>query len=108
GDLGAGDELPYRADDPFLDQGWTGSGDDEDDQVAFVELGLGRAVVLSREGRAAAAERWYRGSHGPTADVAVHAAAPCSSCGYLVHMAGALRQVFGGCAHEWSPSDRPV
>jgi hypothetical protein len=108
GDLGAGDELPYRADDPFLDPGWTATGDEEEDRVAFVELGLGRARVLAREGRDAAAERWYRGSHGPTADVAVHAAAPCSSCGYLVHLAGSMRQMFGVCANEWSPSDGQV
>ena len=112
GDLGAGDELPYRADDPHLDPGYTSTaaatGDDDADTVALWELGLGRARVLSREGRDAAAERWYRGSHGPTADVAVHAAASCSSCGYLLHLAGGLRQMFGVCANEWSPSDGQV
>jgi hypothetical protein len=84
------------------------TGDDEQDRVAFWELGLGRSRVLSREGRDAAAERWYRGPHGPTADIAVHAAASCSTCGYLVHLAGGLRQMFGVCANEWSPSDGQV
>jgi len=114
GDVGVGDELPYRDDDPLLEPGYTAArdGDDEDDEerdrVALWELGLGRSRVLAREGRDAAAERWYRGSHGPTADIAVHAAASCSSCGYLVHVSGALRQVFGVCANEWSPSDGQV
>jgi hypothetical protein len=108
GDLGPGDELPYRADDPYLDPGYTVTGEDDADRVALWELGLGRARVLSREGRDAAAERWYRGSHGPTADVAVHAAASCSSCGFLMHLAGGLRQMFGVCSNEWSPSDGQV
>src|SRR5687768_18109890 len=34
--------------------------------------------------------------------------ASCSSCAYLVHLSGALRQVFGVCANEWSPSDGRV
>ena len=33
---------------------------------------------------------------------------PCSTCGYFVPMAGALRAVFGVCANEWSPSDARV
>jgi hypothetical protein len=109
GDLGPGDELPYRVDDPNLEPGYAATGeDDEHDRVAVWELGLGRSRVLSREGRETAAERWYRGSHGPTADVAVHAAASCSSCGYLMHLAGSMRQMFGVCANEWSPSDGKV
>jgi hypothetical protein len=40
--------------------------------------------------------------------VAVKAPAPCSSCGFFVPMAGALRAVFGVCAIEWSPSDARV
>jgi hypothetical protein len=108
GDIGAGDDLPYRADDPNLDPGYTTTDDEDADQVALWELGLGRKRVLSREGREAAAERWYRGGHGPTADVAVHAPASCSTCGYLVHVSGALRQLFGVCANEWSPSDGRV
>ena len=33
---------------------------------------------------------------------------PCSSCGFFVPMAGALRSVFGVCANAWSPSDGRV
>ena len=83
GDLSAGDILPF-------------------------ELGLGRRRVLSEEGREDAAQRWYDGSHGPTADVAVQAHDRCSTCGYFMPMAGALRAVFGVCANGWSPSDGQV
>ena len=108
GDLGAGDVLPYRADDPLLVPGFEATGDEDVDQVGFFELGLGRPRVLSDEGREVAAQRWYDGSHGPTADVALQAPARCSTCGYFVPMAGALRAVFGVCANAWSPSDGEV
>jgi hypothetical protein len=64
--------------------------------------------VLSAEGREAAAQRWYEGENGPRADVAEKAPAPCSSCGYFLPMAGALRAFFGVCANAWSPSDGRV
>ncbi len=108
GDLSAGDVLPFRADDPLLEQGFEATGEEDVDQVGFVELGLGRPRVLSREGREEAAQRWYDGSHGPTADVAQQAQDHCTTCGYFVPMAGALRAVFGVCANAWSPSDGTV
>lgn len=108
GDVGPGDVTPFLADDPMLVAGFEATGDDDVDQVAVWELGLGRARVLSAEGREAAAQRWYDGGSGPTAAVAAKAPAPCSSCGFFVPMAGALRSVFGVCANEWSPSDGRV
>jgi hypothetical protein len=108
GDLGRSDVLPYRADDPNLEPGYAATGDDDADQVAIWELGLGRVRVLSGRGREAAARRWYNGSHGPTAESALAARAACASCGYFVAVAGALRSVFGICANEWSPSDGQV
>jgi hypothetical protein len=108
GDLGPGDVLPYLPDDERLDQGYEATGDVDADTLAIDELGLGRPRVLSRVGRAAAAERWYTGSHGPTAPVAVAAEKPCSTCGFLVLLAGSLRQAFGVCANEWSPDDGRV
>ncbi len=108
GDLGAGDVLPYRADDPLLQAGFEATGDDEADQLALGELGLGRRRVLSAEGRAAAAERWYSGSHGPHSEIAEKATERCATCGYFLPMAGALRSTFGVCANEWSPSDGQV
>lgn len=114
GDVGAGDLLPTAPDDPRLVPGWTGD-DDEDvpageDSLGLVarELGLLRARVLSADGRDLAAERWYDGAHGPQAPVAELAPAPCSTCGFLLRLGGPLRQVFGVCANELSPSDGQV
>ncbi len=108
GDLGPADVLPYREDDPFLAPAFTVTEPDDEDHAALWELGLGRVRVLSREGREAAATRWYTGDRGPTAPEALHATAPCSTCGYFVPLGGGLRQVFGACANEWSPSDGRV
>ncbi|HEX6057292.1 MAG TPA: DUF3027 domain-containing protein [Intrasporangium sp.] len=108
GDLGPGDVLPRRSDDPNLEAGFEATGDEDVDQLAFFELGLGRPRVLSPEGRDAAATRWYDGESGPNAEIALKATARCSTCGYFVPMAGALRAVFGVCANEWSPSDGRV
>ena len=108
GDLGAGDVLPYRQEDPNLQPGFEATGDDDIDALAINELGLGRKRVLSPEGREAAAQRWYDGEHGPRSAVAEKAPARCLTCGYFVPMAGALRRTFGVCANEWSPSDGKV
>lgn len=108
GDIGPGDVLPFRPDDPRLEPGWTPSGDDEVDQVAIGELALARARILSPEGRDQVAERWYRGPQGPTSAGSLASAAACASCGFLVPLQGALGQVFGVCANEWSPDDGKV
>ncbi|KGM08672.1 DUF3027 domain-containing protein [Cellulomonas bogoriensis] len=108
GDLGPGDVLPYQVDDERLEHGYEATGDADSDAVAMFELGLGRERVLSRRGRSMAAERWYTGDHGPTAPHAVAASAPCSSCAFLLLMAGSLRTEFGVCANEWSPDDGRV
>jgi DUF3027 family protein len=108
GDLGAGDVLPFRETDPYLEAGFEATGDEDVDQMGFFELGLGRPRVLSAEGREAAASRWYAGDGGPTSDVSAKATARCSTCGYFLPMAGALRATFGVCANEWSPSDGRV
>ena len=108
GDLGAGDELPYRVDDPNLVPGYEAADAEDADRLELWELGLGRKRVLGPEGRGEAARRWYAGKHGPTADIAVQAVAHCASCGYFLPLAGSLRRVFGVCANEWSPSDGSV
>ena len=81
---------------------------DDVDEVALWELGLGRPRVLSLAGRDEAAQRWYDGEHGPHDPHAEQAPAKCTTCGYFVPMSGALRQVFGVCANQWSPSDGKV
>lgn len=108
GDIGAGDQTAFVADDPLLEAGFEATGEEDVDALGFVELGLGRPRVLSAEGRERAAQRWYDGSNGPGADVARQAPSACSSCGYFLPMAGALRAVFGVCANEWSPSDGTI
>jgi len=105
GDIGPGDVLPFRADDPRLEPGWTPTGDPELDSVAIDELALARVRVLSPQGRDEAADRWYRGPHGPTSAGAVTSAAACGSCGFLVPLQGSLGTVFGVCANQWSPDD---
>jgi hypothetical protein len=108
GDIGPGDVLPFRADDPRLVPGWTPTGDDELDSVAIDELALARARVLAPQGRDEAATRWYAGTNGPTSPGALAAAAACGSCGFLVPLQGALGTVFGVCANAWSPDDGRV
>jgi len=108
GDLGAGDVLPYIEEDQRLEPSLEATGDEDVDEAIQWELGLGRKRVLSAEGREQAAERWYRGDAGPTSPVAEKAPAPCSSCGFFLPMAGALRAFFGVCANAWSPSDGRV
>ncbi|QAY69150.1 DUF3027 domain-containing protein [Xylanimonas protaetiae] len=108
GDIGPGDTLPFRADDPRLEPGWVSTGDPEADAVAIDELALARVRVLSPTGRSEAAQRWYRGSRGPTAAVAVQSPAECLSCGFLIPLSGELGQVFGVCANAWSPDDGKV
>jgi hypothetical protein len=71
------------------------------------ELGMGRARVLSRYGLHAAADRWEE-QFGPKTAMAQAAPAPCVSCGFLLPMAGSLRQAFGICSNEFSPADGHV
>jgi hypothetical protein len=108
GDLGVGDLLPTAADDDRLEPGYVATGDDDADQVAVWELGLGRARVLSPVGRDDAVDRWYSGASGPTAPIAEAAPAQCSTCGFVTPIGGPLRQLFGVCANAFSPSDGRV
>ncbi len=118
GDLGPTDLLPYRADDPQLDEGFeslSGAGGetwaeqfDDADALQLWELGLGRTRVINRVGRGEAATRWYRGPEGPDTPAARAATEQCATCGYLVGLRGSLRQLFGVCANAWSPEDGKV
>lgn len=107
GDVGVGDILPTAADDPRLalrvtdTEGWI-------DDTLWLELGLGRARVLSADGRDDAAERWYDGAPGPDTDITRAAPQPCGSCGFSVPLAGALGRVFRVCANALSPEDGRV
>lgn len=107
------DVLPYQIDDPRLEQGYeavdTKTLDDEEDadRQFIYELGLGRKRVLSKEGRAETAKRWLASEAGPVR-TAIRRGATCSSCGFMIKLAGSMRRVFGVCTNEWSPDDGRV
>ena len=107
GDITRSDRLPRKETDERLEPGWEATGEDAD-AVALDELDLGRPRVLSAQGVASAAERWYGGDHGPEAEGVRKAHATCSTCGFFVPMAGALRAIFGVCANEWATDDGSV
>ena len=108
GDLTPGDLMPPVPDDPRLVPSYA---DVEALELPFDlhrELGLGRPRVLSREGRADAAERWYDGLAGPDSPMAKAAPGRCGDCGFLTPLAGALGGVFGACANAMAPDDGRV
>ncbi|CAB4861831.1 unannotated protein [freshwater metagenome] len=114
GDLGIGDVLPTREDDPRLVPGYTGADLTLPEELTDPlnppgwEVGLGRERVLSVDGREAAAERWYTSDFGPRSAMAQAAPARCTTCGFLVPIGGAMRQAFGVCANAIAPSDGHV
>jgi hypothetical protein len=114
GDLSPGDLLPVADDDPRLVPTYFFGDDplDSDDkaQIRAVakDLGLGRVRTLSIEGRDLAAERWYDGPGGPEAALAKSAPEPCSTCGFLVRLAGPLSEMFGVCANGDANDDGRV
>ncbi|MDN4475499.1 DUF3027 domain-containing protein [Demequina sp. SYSU T00192] len=108
GDLEPSMVLPYIPDDARLVQGFESAGDEDEDRLANWELGLGRPRVLGPDGRADVADRWYRGSHGPTAASAIASTSPCSTCAFFIPLAGSMRMRFGACSNEWSPDDGRV
>lgn len=111
GDLSPGDLLPVEEDDPRLVPGYlAGDGAPERrlGQAVADEVGLGRSRVLSVEGRAQAAERWYAGESGPEPALAQSAPARCGSCGFLVRLAGPLSVTFGVCANAQANDDGRV
>jgi Protein of unknown function (DUF3027) len=120
GDLGVGDVLPTRADDPRLVPSYATGDDDLDFALAEpdettsllrdigLEIGLGRVRVLSQYGRLDAADRWYVGDAGPDSAMAKAAPAPCGTCGFYLPLSGSLRLAFGVCANAVTPDDGRV
>jgi hypothetical protein len=107
GDLSPGDLLPPVENDPRLVPSYVDSGDPAVEELAF-EVGLGRARVMSRDGRLDAAERWYDGETGPDTPMARQAPATCGTCGFLLPLAGSLRAGFGVCGNEITAADGRV
>ncbi|WP_183096440.1 DUF3027 domain-containing protein [Nocardioides stalactiti] len=114
GDLSPGDLLPVADDDVRLVPTYLFGDDplDADDKaqvrVVAKDLGLGRVRTLSTEGRDLAAERWYDGDAGPDAPIAKGAPDSCTSCGFLVRLAGPLAEMFGVCANGDANDDGRV
>lgn len=122
GDLSPGDLLPADEDDPRLvpayltgdpgdwsvEEAETSAEDRAQVKAVAVELGLGRARVLSLEGRDLAAQRWHDGEQGPDVPLAQSAPAQCYSCGFLIQLAGPLSSRFGVCANEFANDDGRV
>jgi hypothetical protein len=109
GDLSPGDLLPPPPGDPRLVPSYADpEALDWEDAGVHWELGLGRPRVLSLDGRADAAERWYDGDRGPAAPMAKAAPARCGDCGFLVPLGGSLRLLFGVCANAFAPDDGRV
>jgi hypothetical protein len=113
-DLGPGDLLPTPEDDPRLVPSFASADPDldlDDPDVAAAaryELGLGRARVLSREGREDAAERWYEGDGGPDTPMARQAPGRCGTCGFYLPLAGSLGRAVGVCGNAHVPDDGRV
>jgi hypothetical protein len=109
GDLSPGDLLPADEDDPRLVPTYfAGERPDDDEKPVVDEIGLGRARVLSLEGRDLAAQRWYDGDQGPDVPLAQSAPGRCSGCGFLVRIDGPLNTMFGVCANEFANDDGRV
>ena len=108
GDLTPGELLPPAPDDPRLIPAYADVDAEELPFALHRELGLGRPRVLSRDGRADAAERWYDGEAGPDSPMAKAAPGRCGDCGFLTPLAGALGRVFGACANAMAPDDGRV
>ncbi|AYY15146.1 DUF3027 domain-containing protein [Actinobacteria bacterium YIM 96077] len=106
-DLGPGDLLPVADDDTRLIPGYTSITDPDVNDVVD-ELGLGKEWVLSREGRDAAAQRWYDGEAGPHTELAKTAPGRCGTCGFAIALGGSLRQAFSVCTNERTPFDGTV
>ena len=109
GDVGVGDIVPSSLDDTRLVPSIHSLiADEELDAMQVFELGLGRARVMSIEGRDQASKRWYESDRGPQSPIAQAAPKPCSSCAFFVPISGSLRASFGVCANAISPEDARV
>jgi len=109
GDVGVGDIVPSSLDDTRLVPSVHSLiADEELDAMQVFDLGLGRARVMSIEGRDQASKRWYESDRGPQSPIAQAAPKPCSLCAFFLPIAGSLRSSFGVCANAISPEDARV
>ena len=113
-DISPTDVLGTEPDDERLEQGVSGGQASDSFRKTEVEeytqiveeLNLSRSRVLSAEGRAQTAERWYNGPHGPKSlSTRVAAGKTCQTCGFFVQLQSELGTMFGVCANKWSQDD---
>jgi hypothetical protein len=114
GDMSPGDLLPVDDDDPRLVPTYSFGDDpldtDSKSQIRAVakDLGLCRVRTLSPEGRDLAAQRWADGPGGAATALAQAAPDQCTSCGFLMRLAGPLAETFGVCANGDANDDGRV
>lgn len=81
----------------------------EDLEEAVSTLRLSRRRVMTAEALSQTAKRWYAGQHGPKSlSTKIADGNVCSSCGFMIPLAGSLGSMFGVCANMWSPDDGRV
>ena len=81
----------------------------EDIEDAIKTFHLSRRKVMTPEAIAQTAKRWYSGQHGPKSlSTRIADGSACSTCGFMIPLAGALGNMFGVCANAWSPDDGKV
>ena len=82
---------------------------DEDLEEAVSTLRLSRRRVMTAEAISQTAKRWYAGQHGPKSlSTKIADGNACSTCGFMIPLAGSLGSMFGVCANMWSPDDGRV
>lgn len=75
---------------------------DEDLEETVSTLRLSRRRVMTAEAISQTAKRWYAGQHGPKSlSTKIADGKACSSCGFLIPLAGSLGSMFGVCANMW-------
>ncbi len=81
----------------------------EDFEEAVETFRLTRKRVMTAQAIAQTAKRWYAGQHGPKSlSTKIADGKACSSCGFMIPLAGSLGNMFGVCANMWSPDDGRV
>jgi len=110
GDVGVGDIVPSSPDDARLVPGQSALPQDEDlDTAMAVELGFGRARVMSIEGRDQAAKRWYEGTvdhkhrwHKLLLSHVIHADSFFQSQAHYAQPLACAQMQFPPMMHAWS------
>lgn len=104
-------ESAYNADNASAedDENLENGESKEDFEDAVETFRLTRKRVMTAQAIAQTAKRWYAGQHGPKSlSTKIADGKACSSCGFMIPLAGSLGNMFGVCANMWSPDDGRV